>query len=151
MLISKLKILTGTDLPIQKGRLPDKTASEEAAIVLKTGKVAVNGVSAEAYNLNINQTGVTIVGSDAAGVFYGVQSLLQLAPTDAYIKNRWRFCWFGFVQVQDAPRFHFEHAPGCGRVTSRRRSLSNVFWICWLHTRSIISFFIRPRMKAGGS
>ncbi|PSL32653.1 family 20 glycosylhydrolase [Dyadobacter jiangsuensis] len=104
-LISKLKTLTGTDLPIQAG-LPNKPSSEEAAIVLKMGKVAVNGVSSEAYNLNIGQTGITIEGSDAAGVFYGVQSLLQLAPTDAYQKPV-ASVGFGFVQVQDAPRFQF--------------------------------------------
>lgn len=104
-LISKLKTLTGTDLPIQAG-LPDKASSEEAAIVLKTGKVTVNGVSTEAYNLNINQNGITIESSDAAGVFYGVQSLLQLVPTDAYQKPV-ASVGFGFVQVQDAPRFQF--------------------------------------------
>ncbi len=104
-LIQKLKALTGTDLPIRSG-LPTAGSSSAPAIVLKTGGVTVNGIGKEAYKMGIDQTGISITGSDAAGVFYGVQSLLQLAPTESYLKPA-NSLVFGFIQVEDAPRFHF--------------------------------------------
>jgi hexosaminidase len=100
-LSQKLKTLTGTDFTSTAGA----TASEPG-IVLKSGKFSVNGVGREAYKLGIDDKGITITGSDAAGVFYGVQSLLQLAPTSAYQKAASSLD-FGFVQVEDAPRFQF--------------------------------------------
>jgi hexosaminidase len=111
LLIEKLKAVTGTDFPIQKG-VP-QTASGPA-IVLKTGAVNVNGIAKEAYKLNVDQNGVTIVGSDAAGVFYGVQSLLQLIPTESYIKKD-RFGDPGLCSGGGCAAVSFqEHAPGCG-------------------------------------
>ena len=38
---------------------------------------------AEAYLLDVKRHRVTITGSDPAGVFYGIQTLRQLVPTDA--------------------------------------------------------------------
>ncbi|MCE6988444.1 family 20 glycosylhydrolase [Dyadobacter sp. CY323] len=105
LLIEKLRAITGADLPIQKG-LPQATSPDAPAIVLKTGTVHVNGTAKEAYKLGIDQKGVVITGSDAAGVFYGVQSLLQLVPTESYIKKADSVI-LGYVQVEDAPRFHF--------------------------------------------
>jgi hexosaminidase len=102
-LIEKLKTLTGTDFPIRAG-LP--TAATDPAIILKSGSFRVNGIDKEAYKLGIDGNGITITGTDAAGVFYGVQSVLQLAPTTAYQKAE-NTLGFGFVQVEDAPRFHF--------------------------------------------
>jgi hexosaminidase len=104
-LIEKLKTLTGTDFPIRSGLSTSGSASAPA-ITLKTGAVNVNGIAKEAYKLGIDQNGINITGSDAAGVFYGVQSLLQLAPTESYQKPASSIV-FGFVQVEDAPRFHF--------------------------------------------
>ena len=103
-LVQKLKILTGTDFSIQSG-LPG-TSLSDPAIILKTGKVTVNGTDKEAYKLGIDQKGIAITGSDAAGVFYGVQSLLQLAPTENYQKPVNSIA-LGYVQVEDAPRFQF--------------------------------------------
>jgi hexosaminidase len=102
-LIEKLKALTGTDLPVRAG-LP--TSGAGPAIILKSDKFIINGTDKEAYKLGIDANGITITGTDAAGVFYGVQSVLQLAPTTAYQKPENALA-FGFVQVEDAPRFHF--------------------------------------------
>ncbi|HMI85505.1 MAG TPA: family 20 glycosylhydrolase [Polyangiaceae bacterium] len=38
--------------------------------------------SAEAYRLTVDSTGVTIVGRDAAGAFYGLQTLVALLPAE---------------------------------------------------------------------
>ncbi|NIJ51289.1 family 20 glycosylhydrolase [Dyadobacter arcticus] len=105
LLIEKLKAVTGTDFPIQKGS-PQTASASAPAIVLKTGAMSVNGIAKEAYKLQVDQNGVAITGSDAAGVFYGVQSLLQLIPTESYVKKSDSVI-LGYVQVEDAPRFHF--------------------------------------------
>lgn len=56
-------------------------------------------LDAEAYTLNISNTGISIVGGDEAGVFYGAQSVLALVqPGVGSIPN---------VTVNDAPRFAF--------------------------------------------
>ncbi|NTX60793.1 carbohydate-binding domain-containing protein [Myxococcus sp. CA051A] len=39
---------------------------------------------AEGYVLEVEADGVSVVGSDAAGVFYGIQTLRQLVPVEAY-------------------------------------------------------------------
>ncbi|WP_128545151.1 family 20 glycosylhydrolase [Larkinella soli] len=96
----RLKDLTGTDFSAKAG------AGSGPAVVLKTGPVSVNGVTKEAYQLVIDANGVTITGSDAAGVFYGIQSLLALAPTDAYLKPAASLP-LAHTRIEDAPRFGF--------------------------------------------
>ncbi|TDE11666.1 family 20 glycosylhydrolase [Dyadobacter psychrotolerans] len=103
-LISKLKTLTGQEFPMQKG-IP-APGSAEPIFILKKGAVNVSGKSKEAYTLGVDAKGVTITGGDAAGVFYGIQSLLQLIPTENYQRPD-NSVTLGYVQVQDAPRFHF--------------------------------------------
>ncbi|MDE5744633.1 MAG: family 20 glycosylhydrolase, partial [Paramuribaculum sp.] len=39
---------------------------------------------AEGYTLNVTQKAVTVTGADAAGIFYGIQSFLQLLPPEIY-------------------------------------------------------------------
>ncbi|MFD1143316.1 family 20 glycosylhydrolase [Larkinella insperata] len=95
----KLKERTGTDFSVQSG-------TSGKGIILTTGAVSVNGVGKEAYKLGIDANGVAITGSDAAGVFYGVQSLLALLPTEAYLKPSASVA-LTYAQVEDAPRFQF--------------------------------------------
>ncbi|GAB4050170.1 family 20 glycosylhydrolase [Spirosoma litoris] len=97
-LSQKLKALTGKEFSISSGM--------GKGITLKLGKVSVNGVAKEAYQLSIDGNGVSITGSDAAGVFYGVQSLLALIPTSTYLKPSDNIA-LNYVQVEDAPRFEF--------------------------------------------
>ena len=99
-LTQKLKSLTGHDFSTTTGSPAPK------GIFLKTGNVNVNGISREAYRLSIDSTGVTITGSDAAGVFYGIQSLLALVPTEAYLRPTANVA-LNYVQIDDAPRFEF--------------------------------------------
>jgi hexosaminidase len=100
LLSQKLKVLTGTDFTLKS------TAPSGKGIVLKTGPVSVNGIAKEAYKLSIDGNGIAITGSDAAGVFYGTQSLLALIPTTTYLKPEATVA-LNYVQVEDAPRFHF--------------------------------------------
>ncbi|GAB3023038.1 family 20 glycosylhydrolase [Spirosoma pulveris] len=96
----KLKALTGKDISVTTETPP------KAGIFLKTGNVSVNGTASEAYRLGIDGTGVSITGSNAAGVFYGIQSLLALLPTQAYLTPSAAVS-LQYTQIEDAPRFAF--------------------------------------------
>jgi hexosaminidase len=96
----KLKELTGTSFN------SSEKASAEKGINLRFGAVNVNGDTKEAYQLTIDDKGVTIVGNDAAGVFYGIQSLLALAPAENYLQKSASVS-LPYTQIDDAPRFHF--------------------------------------------
>lgn len=52
----------------------------------------------EAYTLTVSPEGIRITGNDAAGAFYGVQSLLQLAGQSPVIPA---------CRIADAPRFAY--------------------------------------------
>lgn len=83
------------------------SASVPAAIVLKTN--ASLDVPAEGYLLSVNEKQVVIEGKDADGVFYGVQTLLQLFPPQVYAeKEQLGVAWtVPAVTVKDYPRFHY--------------------------------------------
>lgn len=76
------------------------------AIRLSLAPMSVNGVLAEAYRLTMDPgKGVSISGSDPAGVFYGIQSLLSLLPTEVYSGQR--PVRLDAVEILDAPRFTY--------------------------------------------
>lgn len=100
LLAQRLKDITGSDFAVKNAAPAANTIS------LQTGKVAVNETNKEAYQLTINDSGITIVGSDAAGAFYGTQSLVSMIPTDVYAKKA-SSIGFEHIQIEDAPRFHF--------------------------------------------
>lgn len=60
------------------------------------GDLAVPG----AYQLKIGEKGALITGFDQAGVFYGLQSILSLVPTDGSKK-------IATLDAKDAPRFQY--------------------------------------------
>jgi hexosaminidase len=69
-------------------------------------------LGAESYRLVATETGVAIAGGDAAGVFYGCQSLLQLLPPEIYrrapaVAATWSI---PAVTLQDSPRFGWRGA-----------------------------------------
>lgn len=59
-----------------------------------------NGI-AGAYHLTVDKNGVYIAGNNEAGVFYGIQSLLQLIP---YTKNK---LTLPQLTINDYPRFAY--------------------------------------------
>lgn len=62
-----------------------------------------NGGTSGGYVLNIShENGIRIVGNDAAGVFYGVQTLIQLLPARAGVVP----C-LPEVEITDSPRFAY--------------------------------------------
>ena len=95
----------GVSLSVRESASP-KGASN--SITLKTGAVSVNGISKEAYRLEVtSERGIVVEGSDAAGVFYGLQSLVQLLPLDMFKHGIIERVALPAVVVRDAPRFGY--------------------------------------------
>ena len=68
-------------------------------------------LDAEGYTLRISDTGVRIVGADRAGVLYGIQTLRQLIPAEAYEAaargNEQRSVRVPQARISDAPLFGY--------------------------------------------
>ena len=61
-----------------------------------------------AYRLTVDGNGVYIAGDNSAGVFYGIQTLIQLLPVpDARLKMAGTRLDIPHVSVEDAPRFEY--------------------------------------------
>lgn len=56
----------------------------------------------DTYNLSVNENGITINGNSSAGVFYGIQSLIQLLPT-----TKSSILKVPAVTIVDYPRFDY--------------------------------------------
>ncbi|MFV2067827.1 MAG: beta-N-acetylhexosaminidase, partial [Pirellulales bacterium] len=85
--------------------------SEPGTILLRIGEVSVAGTrreaGSEAYTLTADsRQGVVIEGSDGDGVFYGIQTLLQLLPPRAFAGDR-ATAVLPNVHIEDAPRFAY--------------------------------------------
>jgi hypothetical protein len=101
LLQSQLKNLLGYKLPIAKA-----FSSEEGAIFLTSFKT-----DSEVYSLEINSQGIQISGKGSAGLFYGVQTLIQLVKQ--YGVN------LQCLLIEDEPHFKnrgFYHDVTRGRV-----------------------------------
>jgi hexosaminidase len=103
-LAAKLRASTGYPLLIQTNNLAD---ASNAAIELSTEN-AKKELGPEGYELEVTANGVRIKASTQAGLFYGVQTLLQLFPTQVFSEVylggvTWEIP-FG-VHIEDQPRF----------------------------------------------
>jgi hexosaminidase len=91
------------------GMKPELTTEEPSGsryISLQTDpNLNVDGTKKEAYNLTSGQN-IEITGSDKAGVFYGIQSLLALVPAEAYESGS-NTTEIESLTIKDAPRFHY--------------------------------------------
>lgn len=79
---------------------------EDTGIQLKIGDIEIDGAikqyGEEAYTLKITGEGIEIKGSDAAGVFYGIQSLRLLFPLDVW-QSTGSIITVGAVTITDVP------------------------------------------------
>ncbi len=84
-----------------------ESTSTEGNIVLSVDStLSIAGKNKGAYSLLISEKGIEIVGSDASGVFYGVQSLRSLVPVSNYAAKSDALN-FSYSKVEDAPRFEY--------------------------------------------
>lgn len=80
LLASALSPATGYDFALQEFKTVPLNG-----IILATAKGDTNK---EAYHLLVDNKQIKITGANSAGVFYGIQSLLQLLPAEIYNKER---------------------------------------------------------------
>lgn len=85
------------------GKKLSVTATDNVSgIILKKGAV----IGAESYHLSVNPQRILITAPDAAGMFYGLQSLKTMFPVTA-LKNVQKQVAIPSVEIEDAPRFAF--------------------------------------------
>ena len=99
-LAKKLESITSTKYKLSG------TSRSQNKISIKSADISVNGISNEAYHLNVKDNVIEIIGSDAGGAFYGIQSLLSLIPLKVHI-NKSTSIELEKVSIQDSPRFGF--------------------------------------------
>ncbi len=101
MLTSKLTAATGYGTHIVTAKLV------KVSIGLLTNETPDNALGDEGYHLTVTPKGVTIRANTPAGIFYGVQTMLQLLPPQIESKTivhnvKWQLpC----VDITDYPRF----------------------------------------------
>jgi hexosaminidase len=94
--------------PLMKTELLTGENRELPAIILEIspGK----SISAEGYELKVTAKNIRIKGGDAAGVFYGFQTLLQLLPPEIMKDTKLKpgITWtVPCVEIKDHPRFPY--------------------------------------------
>ncbi len=86
-----------------------KIAAESSgkSIHLLIDKNLAPPLGSEGYNLSVSRKGVTITGATPAGVFYGIQTLLQLFPPAIFSNSEVKDTdWIiPYVTISDKPRF----------------------------------------------
>lgn len=96
----KLEILTG-----RKYEFTEKSEVAGIHLVQKPQVKTEENIS-EVYQLTINQQGIRIEANAGPGIFYGLQSLLAMAPVEAWKTPSASISW-PFTRIEDAPRFGF--------------------------------------------
>ena len=63
----------------------------------------------EAYVLNVSLDNIDIYALDAAGIFYGIQTLIQMMPNDIYSKDATKIAGVDIptMNINDSPRFKY--------------------------------------------
>ncbi len=86
----------------------DGGAIGNKSIALSMVSTPIAGKNTEAYRLKIDpeKEMISIEGTDAAGVFYGIQSLLALIPNEAYKQKNANISVYKLT-IEDAPRFEY--------------------------------------------
>ncbi|MCR9289694.1 MAG: carbohydate-binding domain-containing protein [Bacteroidetes bacterium] len=88
-------------------QLIDNEQHDKKAILLKiVENTPINGKKSESYVLELKQDKIEIQGGDAAGVFYGIQSLIQLFPIDVFHTQAEQI-EIPKLTISDAPRFGY--------------------------------------------
>ncbi len=94
-------------LTIPTGFQVTKSKSGSAVIMLSINKTADPELGNEGYQLSVTSKKVTITANHPAGIFYGIQSFLQLLPPEIESNTRvTNVNWIApCVSVTDYPRF----------------------------------------------
>lgn len=90
----KLEIISGTEKEHSNGNI----------ILLLDPKISDNP---EGYQLNVNKKDIVISAPTSKGIFYGIQTLLQLLPSAFYTSVHQKDWKIPRSTIQDAPRFPY--------------------------------------------
>jgi len=94
-------------LSSKTGFTKDQKQESSRAIHLELLKDEENN-SPESYKLEVNKNGIHIQAPDQAGIFYGIQSLIQLLPASVLKTNLLKGnADINFVTIEDKPRFPY--------------------------------------------
>ncbi|RYF96426.1 MAG: beta-N-acetylhexosaminidase, partial [Chitinophagaceae bacterium] len=85
-----------------------KTGASSSKNTIQLRLSGKTGSNKEAYQLNVTPTEIIITADSAAGLFYGIQTLLQLVPSKTSVKNA-EFA-VPAVSIYDYPRFAWRGA-----------------------------------------
>lgn len=104
MLATQLRSVTGYELPLANGLT--KTIKTNL-IAFELNKHADAALGKEGYALEVNSKGVFIKANQPAGLFYGMQTLLQLFPKEMAGKELVKKATWSLpaLTVSDQPRF----------------------------------------------
>ncbi len=96
----QVSLATGYKITSKEG-----TAASANSILLSLS--ADKTIPDEGYRLKVTKTGVTLIAKKPAGIFYGIQTLLQLLPPDIQSKlpNDRKGWTIPAVTIEDHPRF----------------------------------------------
>ncbi|KIO76064.1 hypothetical protein TH53_17185 [Pedobacter lusitanus] len=92
----KLSLIAGLNIPVT---ITPKASKNNILLDLKENPAATYGK--ESYELTVNTNGIKISAADKAGLFYGIQSLLQLITVTEPGKS----ATVPYVTIKDKPRF----------------------------------------------
>jgi hexosaminidase len=98
--LKQISIATGYKITGKEG---STAAAKSISLLLSADKT----IPDEGYRLKVNSAGVTLTAKKPAGIFYGIQTLLQLFPPDIQRKlpndrKEWNI---PAVTIEDYPRF----------------------------------------------
>ena len=83
-------------------------ASDRSGNVIRLVRSLNGSLPAEGYTLESTADGVTITASDRAGLFYGMQTLRQLLPTDIFSRFAIQRAWtVPCASIVDYPRYRW--------------------------------------------
>ncbi|MBN1199621.1 MAG: family 20 glycosylhydrolase [Bacteroidales bacterium] len=102
----QLRLAGGPFLRVQQ--MTEET-NDGGAIVFTYARNREN-LETEGYRLNITPNGILLTGNSGAGLFYGMQTLLQLLPPEVYKLTRPQEgkSWIvPCTEINDAPRFAY--------------------------------------------
>ncbi|MDB4583561.1 carbohydate-binding domain-containing protein [Draconibacterium sp.] len=130
--------LLGMDYPIKSA-----TAPKTNSLYLGFDDISVKGISEEAYNLEIKKdNSIVIKGSDPAGVFYGLQSLISLLPVEIFRGEQVPIA-LDEVVIKDAPRFEYRGVHlDVGRNFQTKESVKKVIDILSFYKGNYLLFYI---------
>lgn len=106
-LSSRLRVATGYDLKLKAINSSKRPKSSNTISLIISGAETNVPSKKEGYYLNVRSKSIVVYARDGAGLFYGVQSLLQLLPPEIESVSKVEDVKWSIpcVEITDEPRF----------------------------------------------